>query len=140
MNTNIREAAEVERRAVSANNDWLLHEVERLQGLLRGISRDLAAEVEQLTCERNEALAEVEQLHRAHQAACEGGDLLRAEVERLHEERDTLLLDAYDFLRWFNQHHPDPSSNPYHPWCAISDRLNAYADTLATFDSGVETK
>ena len=36
--------------------------------------------------ERDEARAEVERLHKAHQAACEGGDFLRAEVERLKEE------------------------------------------------------
>ncbi len=32
--------------------------------------------------------AENEHLHKAHQAACEGGDLLRAEIERLTRERD----------------------------------------------------
>ena len=71
---------------------------------------------------------------------------LLAEVEKLRAERDTLLLDARDFVRWFNRHYPDPTSNPDHPWypdhpwCALNDRLNAYADVLATFDSGVETK
>ena len=65
---------------------------------------------------------------------------LEAEVERLRAERDTLLLDARDFVRWFNRNHPDPTSNPDHPWCALNDRLNAHADVLATFDSGVETK
>jgi hypothetical protein len=65
---------------------------------------------------------------------------LRAEVERLRAERDTLLLDARDFVRWFNRHYPDPTSNPDHPWCAINSRLNAHADVLATFDSGVDIK
>lgn len=32
--------------------------------------------------------AEVERLHRAHQAACEGGDLLCVEIKRLTRERD----------------------------------------------------
>lgn len=31
-------------------------------------------------------LAEVERLHKAHQAACEGGDLLRAENARLRAQ------------------------------------------------------
>ena len=65
---------------------------------------------------------------------------LRAEVERLRAERDTLLLDARDFVRWFNRHHPDPSRNPDHPWCVINDRLNAHAETLATLDAGVKIK
>ena len=63
-----------------------------------------------------------------------------AENERLRAERNTLLLDARNFVRWFNRHYPDPTSNPDHPWCAINSRLNAHADVLETFDSGVETK
>ncbi len=35
-----------------------------------------------------EPRAEIERLREAHQAACEGGDLLRAEIERLTRERD----------------------------------------------------
>lgn len=62
---------------------------------------------------------------------------LRAEVERLRAERDTLLLDARDFLRWFNRNYPDPSGHPDHPWCAINLRLNAHADTLSALDSGL---
>lgn len=66
---------------------------------------------------------------------------LRAEVERLRAERDTLLLDARDFLRWFNRNYPvyivRPSGHPDHPWCAINMRLNAHADTLSALDSGL---
>jgi hypothetical protein len=80
------------------------------------------------------------QLQAALDAVVRERDEARAEGGRLRAERDTLLLDARDFLRWFNRHHPDPSSNPDHPWCALNDRLNAHADVLATFDSGVETK
>lgn len=61
----------------------------------------------------------------------------RAEVERLRAERDTLLLDARDFLRWFNRNYPDPSGHPDHPWCAINLRLNAHVDTLSALDSGL---
>ena len=59
----------------------------------------------------------------------------QAEVERLRAERDTLLLDAREFVRWFNAHYPDPSSHPDHPWCVINDRLNAHADTLAALNA-----
>lgn len=79
----------------------------------------LLAEVEKLRAERDEA---------------------RAEVERLRAERDTLVRDARGFVRWFNRHYTDPSRDPGHPWCAINFRLNAHADVLETFDSGVETK
>ena len=71
---------------------------------------------------------------------------LRAERNTLLEERNTLLFDTRRFVRWFNRHYPDPTSNPDHPWypdhpwCAINSRLNAHADVLETFDSGVETK
>lgn len=61
----------------------------------------------------------------------------RAEVERLRAERDTLLLDARDFLRWFNRNYPDPSGHSDHPWCALNNRLNAHADTLSALDSGL---
>ena len=37
-----------------------------------------------------EAAAQIERLHQAHQAACEGGDLLRAEIEKLRAEIDGL--------------------------------------------------
>jgi hypothetical protein len=40
----------------------LLAEVERLQGLLNGFSRDMVEEIERLTRELNEARAEVERL------------------------------------------------------------------------------
>jgi hypothetical protein len=62
---------------------------------------------------------------------------LRAEVERLRAERDTLLLDAREFVRWFNRHYPDPSRHPDHPWCEINNRLMAHADTLAALNSGL---
>lgn len=38
-----------------------------------------------------DAAEEIERLREAHQAACEGGDLLRAEIERLREENEKLL-------------------------------------------------
>lgn len=34
--------------------------------------------------------AEIERLRQAHQAACEGGDLLRAEIEQLRSELDLM--------------------------------------------------
>ena len=50
------------------------------------LAADAVIEIERLTSERDEALAEVERLHKAHQAACEGGDLLRAENARLRAQ------------------------------------------------------
>ena len=38
-----------------------------------------------LLAEVDRQRAEIERLHQAHQAACEGGDLLREEIERLRE-------------------------------------------------------
>ena len=78
--------------------------------------------------------------HRHRTALLAEVERLRADNERLRAERDTLLLDARGFVRWFNRHYTDPSRDPDHPWCAINNRLNAHADTLATFDSSVETK
>jgi hypothetical protein len=72
---------------------------------------------------------------------CVRGTVACQEAERLRAERDTLLLDARDFLRWFNRNYPvyivRPSSHPDHPWCAINLRLNAHADTLSALDSGL---
>lgn len=57
----LRAAAEVEQlRAEKRNNDRLLAECERRQGLLRGLSRDMAEEIERLTRELNEARAALE--------------------------------------------------------------------------------
>lgn len=92
-------ASEVERlRAKSVNSAWLLAEVERLQGLLRGLSRDMVEEIKQLTRERDEARAEVERLRVfevAHpqiqsdlDAAIRERNEARAEVERLTRERN----------------------------------------------------
>jgi hypothetical protein len=64
-------------------------------------------------------------------------DQAAAEIERLRAERDTLLLDAREFVRWFNRHYPDPSRHPDHPWCEINNRLMAHADTLAALNSGL---
>lgn len=71
----------------------------------------LLAEVERLACQRDEARAvistleivgkaadderarmqkEIERLHKAHETACLGGELLRGEVERLHAELDAM--------------------------------------------------
>lgn len=47
----------------------------------------LADEVEKL-------LAEIKRLHQAHQAACEGGDLLREEIERLRAENEMLIVEV----------------------------------------------
>ena len=80
------------------------------------MSNDKIEEIERLTRERDEA---------------------RAEVQPLRAERDTLLLDARDFVRWFNRHYTDPSRDPDHPWCALNDRLNAHADTLAALDAAM---
>lgn len=54
--------------------------------------------------------AEVERLHQAHQAACEGGDLLRAEVERLARQRD----EARYFLKIFVHAHAHNNAVPPH--------------------------
>lgn len=75
-----------------------------------------------------------------HARMCEEIEDLRAEVERLRAERATLLLDARDFLRWYNRFHPCLSGNSDHPWCQLNDRLNAYADTLAALDSDQEQR
>lgn len=107
----------------------------------------LRAEVEKLTRERDEARSKETDYREGFDegwAAAQKG--AAAEVERLRAERDTLLLDARDFLRWFNRNYPDPSGHPDrpwypdHPWCALNNRLNAHSDVLGTFDSGTETK
>ncbi len=48
------------------------------------------AEIKRLRAEIKRLRAEIERLHKAHQAACEGGDLLRAEIERLRAEKEGL--------------------------------------------------
>ena len=48
---------------------------------------DLRAEVDRLR-------AKNERLHKAHQAACKGGDLLCAEIKRLTRERDEARAEA----------------------------------------------
>ena len=45
-------------------------------------------EIERQRAEVEKLRAEIERLHQAHQAACEGGDLLRAEIERLKRDSD----------------------------------------------------
>ena len=126
---------------------------------LRGALKQLQTALDAVVRERDEARAEVERLRAKDTKTrhalkgwvwvCpDGGDepthervaAVVVEVEWLRAERDTLLLGVRDFVRWFNRNHPDPTSNPDHPWCAINSRLNAHADVLETFDSGIETK
>ncbi len=121
----IREAVE-EIEWLRAKNKSLFEEVERIDDLF--LSREKTLFTQRREIER--LRAEVERLTRQRDEA-------RAEVERLRAERDTLLLDARDFLRWFNRNYPDPSGHPDHPWCAINLRLNAHADTLSALDSGL---
>lgn len=59
-----------------------LAEVERLQGLLRCVSRDLAEEIQRLTSERDKARAEAERLREALQgSACACSSLLECVSE-----------------------------------------------------------
>lgn len=55
----------------------------------------------------------------------------RREAERMRAERDTLLLDARELVRWCVK----PTFPPDHPLCVIIDRLNAHADTLDALDA-----
>jgi hypothetical protein len=67
---------------------------------LRMALAQLQTALDAVVRDRDEARAEVERLHRAHQAACEGGDLLRAtllaEIERQarHIEELRSKIDA----------------------------------------------
>jgi len=65
----------------------LAFEIERLRAF-EAAHKQLQAALDSAIRERDEARAEVERLHQAHQAACEGGDLLREEIEKLTRERD----------------------------------------------------
>jgi hypothetical protein len=70
---------------------------------LRGALVQLQTALDSVVRERDEARAEVERLHRAHQAACEGGDLLRAallaEVERMRAEKEALYASIVGIER-----------------------------------------
>ena len=48
--------------------------------------------------ERAKLFAEIKRLHKAHETACLGGELLRGEVERLHAEHDALRGAAREYL------------------------------------------
>lgn len=67
-------------------------------------------------------------------------DALTRERDEARAERDTLLLDAREFVRWFAADYITPSKHPDHPWGAINDRLNAHADTLAALDAAMADK
>ena len=65
---------------------------------------------------------------------------LQAEVERLtrerdalRAERDTLLLDAREVVRWC-------AKWKFPPWCALHDRVKAHANTLAALDAAMAKK
>lgn len=78
--------AEVER--LNAEVEKLYNEDTKTRHALKGWVFVCPDGGDEPTHERVAAVvAEVERLHRAHQSACEGGDLLREEVERLREER-----------------------------------------------------
>jgi hypothetical protein len=55
-------------------------------------------------------------------------ELAEARRERgiARAERDTLLLDAGEFVAWFARYYPEPSQHPDHPWCIINARLQAH--------------
>ncbi len=147
-------------RALAEKHPWTVRSAARMRQPLDGAdAQALEAALYATERERDEARAEVERLRneadRTRKALGgwalvppDGGAdpthervaAVVAEVEKLRAARDTLLLDAADFLRWFDRHYPDPSSNPDHPWCVINDRLNAHADTIRALDLGVETK
>ena len=99
-----------------------------------------------ITAEEAAALqTALKQLQAALDAMVRERDEARAEVERLRAERDTLLLDAREFVRWFDNvfawprypHMRDDLSAPDRPYRAIHDRLNAHADTLAALDAAM---
>lgn len=97
--------AEIERRrAKSVNNDWLLAEVERLQGLLKGLGRDMAEEIERLTRELNEARAALKPFSELYLWPDDTGRLL-AERVRAREDWDEEANDdesnAYCILRGY---------------------------------------
>jgi hypothetical protein len=47
----------------------------------------------------------------------------RRERDMARAERDTLLMDVGEFVKWFARHYPEPSQHPDHPWCVINARL-----------------
>ena len=62
---------------------------------------------------------------------------LRREAERLRAERDTLLLDAREFVRWFSYHFGHVDTATISPWRMLNNRLAAHADTLAALDAAM---
>lgn len=71
-----------ERASAVDDREWLLGEIGRQR---RHIDM-LYDQIRRRADERDKASAEVERLHQSHQAACEGGDLLRAENARLRAQ------------------------------------------------------
>ena len=100
------------RDAVVRMREKLLAEVERLREENRhhrvtatnSVSKSLhdAAIAEQA--------AEIARLHQAHETACEGGDLLREEIERLTRERDEARADAAALRRAREHAASDPDA------------------------------
>jgi len=54
---------------------------------------------------------------------------LQSAVETAIAERDTLLADLSDFVKWFNKTYPAPSNHPDHPWSVAVERLQAFGAT-----------
>ena len=61
-------------------------------------------------------------LARAKKAEAELAEA-RRERDMARAERDTLLMDVGEFVKWFARHYPEPSQHPDHPWCVINARL-----------------
>lgn len=79
--------------------------------------------------------AEIERLRQAHQAACEGGDLLRAEIERLYNE-DTKTRHA---LKGWAFVCPDGGDEPTHERvAAVVAEIERLRSELALMKSGFE--
>ena len=88
---------------------------------------------------RAQSLKEIRARHEAGERGSADADRewLLGEVERLSRERDearaerdTLLLDAREVVRWC-------AKPTFPPWCAIHDRIKAHANTLAAIDAAM---
>ncbi len=83
--TRLRRAIDNEPFMLGGEHDLLKDALSEITNLL-GCCDGAAAQDAHIRKEREEHRAEIERLHQAHQAACEGGDLLRAEIDGLKAE------------------------------------------------------